>query len=98
MPAVRTPARRANAAAANDIAATAQAMPMPHGIVPNRAELPGSAFQKLDAANKGYVIPDDVAQMSGFESAFRQADRNRDGRLDAPEFERAWDIYTSSTP
>jgi hypothetical protein len=75
-----------------------QAQPMPHGIVPNRAELPGSAFQKLDSENKGYVTLDDVAQLQGFESAFRQADQNHDGRLNMSEFSSAWATWTGNTP
>jgi hypothetical protein len=75
-----------------------QSQPMPHGIVPNRAELPGSAFQKLDSENKGYVTLDDVAQLQGFESAFRQADQNHDGRLNMSEFSSAWAIWTGNTP
>ena len=74
------------------------AMPMPHGIVPSRSELPMSAFNKLDNNNKGYVTRDDVQQLSGFESAFGQADQNRDGRLNASEFNSAWAIYTGQNP
>ena len=72
--------------------------PMPRGIVPNKAELAISAFHKLDPDNKGYVTRDDVAQLSGFESAFAQADQNRDGRLNASEFNSAWAIYTGNNP
>jgi hypothetical protein len=74
------------------------AQPMPHGIVPNKSELAISAFRKLDADNKGYVTRADVAQLAGFESAFAQADQNRDGRLNASEFNSAWAIYTGNNP
>jgi len=84
-----TPAATANGPAAQ---------PMPRGIVPNKAELAISAFHKLDQDNKGYVTRDDVAQMPGFESAFAQADQNRDGRLNASEFNSAWAIYTGNNP
>jgi hypothetical protein len=40
-------------------------LPAIGGITPNRAELPGSAFTKLDASNKGYVTLDDVRQLDG---------------------------------
>ena len=66
------------------------------GVTPNRAELPASAFGKLDAANRGYVTLDDVRQLSGFETAFRQADQNGDGRLNLSEFNTAWGIYTGN--
>ena len=71
-------------------------VPAMGGITPNRAELPGSAFTKLDAGNRGYVTLDDVRQLEGFESAFRQADQNRDGRLNAAEFNTAWGVYTGN--
>lgn len=74
------------------------AQPMPRGVVPNKAELAISAFHKLDPDNKGYVTRDDVAQLAGFESAFAQADMNRDGRLNASEFNTAWAIYTGNNP
>lgn len=76
----------------------AAAQPMPRGIVPNKAELAISAFHKLDPENKGYVTREDVVQLSGFESAFAQADQNRDGRLNASEFNSAWAIYTGNNP
>lgn len=74
------------------------AQPMPRGIVPNKSELAISAFHKLDPDNRGYVTRDDVAQLAGFESAFAQADQNRDGRLNASEFNSAWAIYTGNNP
>lgn len=89
------PAAAGAAAAAQPAAAP---MPLPHGIVPNRAELPMSAFNKLDTDSKGYVTLDDVRQLDGFASAFAQADQNRDGRLNASEFNSAWAIYTGNTP
>jgi hypothetical protein len=72
------------------------AMPAIGGVTPNRAELAGSAFTKLDAGNRGYLTLEDVRQLDGFDSAFRQADRNRDGRLDATEFNAAWGAYTGN--
>ena len=67
------------------------------GVTPNRAELPSSAFTKLDGASRGYVTLEDVRQLDGFESAFRQADLNGDGRLNASEFNSAWGAYTGNT-
>jgi hypothetical protein len=71
-------------------------VPAMGGITPNRAELSGSAFTKLDAGNRGYVTLDDVRQLDGFESAFRQSDQNGDGRLNASEFNAAWGLYTGN--
>jgi hypothetical protein len=72
-------------------------MPTMGGVVPNRAELPSSAFTKLDAGNRGYVTLDDVRQLDGFETHFRQADQNKDGRLNASEFNAAWSLYSGTT-
>ena len=72
------------------------AMPAIGGVTPNRAELAGSAFTKLDAGNRGYLTLEDVRQLDGFDHAFRQADGNRDGRLDATEFKAAWSAYTGN--
>jgi hypothetical protein len=66
------------------------------GVTPNRAELAGSAFTKLDAGNRGYLTLEDVRQLEGFESAFRQADANGDGRLNPSEFNSAWGAYTGN--
>lgn len=85
-------------AAVNPSGSAAGAIAMPHGIVPSRSELPMSAFNKLDNGSKGYVTRDDVTQLEGFESAFMQADQNRDGRLNASEFNSAWAIYTGQNP
>ena len=66
------------------------------GVTPNRAELASSAFTKLDASSRGYLTTDDVRQLGGFESAFRAADQNGDGRLNASEFNAAWGAYTGN--
>ncbi len=94
----RATTNRATPATPNANTPAMSGMAMPHGIVPNTAELPDSAFAKLDANNKGYVTLDDVAQLPGFESAFRQADQNHDGRLNPSEFDSAWAIYTGNNP
>jgi hypothetical protein len=67
------------------------------GMTPDRTELPSSAFTKLDAASRGFVTLADVRQLAGFESAFRQADMNRDGRLNPSEFNSAWGAFTGNT-
>ena len=78
-------------------AAITGGLPGMSGVTPNRAELPSSAFTKLNGASRGYVTLEDVRQLDGFESAFRQADLNGDGRLNASEFNSAWGAYTGNT-
>ena len=63
-------------------------------IIPSKAELPDAAFKKLDAGGKGYVSREDVKDVYGFGKSFELADANKDGRLDAAEFRKAWADYT----
>lgn len=65
-------------------------------IPPSRSELPGSAFKKLDVAQKGYVTRDDVRELQGFGKAFDAADTRGSGQLDAEQFKRAWESYTGN--
>ena len=71
-------------------------VPAISGVTPNRAELASSAFTKLDGGSRGYLTAEDVRQLDGFETAFRQADQNGDGRLNASEFNAAWSTYTGN--
>ena len=71
-------------------------VPRMSGITPSRAELPASAFTKLDAMQRGYVTREDVRQLEGFEAAFRAGDQNGDGRLTPSEFNAAWGVYSGS--
>jgi len=79
-----------------DKSATSPAMDS-KAIPPGRAETPDSAFRKLDAANKGYVSKEDAKQLSGFDSAFQQADANGDGKLTQDEFKKAWSTYSGNS-
>lgn len=63
---------------------------------PSRTDSSLWAFDKLDPAHRGYVTQSDVAQLPG-QWSFYEADRNRDGRLDAEEFQRFWADYQSGT-
>lgn len=72
-------------------ASTPKQMP---AMTPNKSETASSAFEKLDAAHAGYVTREQTAKLDGFEEAFTQADKKKDGKLDRDEFKAAWAIYT----
>ena len=61
---------------------------------PTRTESAITAFDKLDSG-QGYVTRADTDRLSGTVN-FDEADRNRDGRLDAEEFQRFWGDYQGS--
>jgi hypothetical protein len=63
-------------------------------IIPSKAELPDAAFKKLDAGGKGYVSKEDVKDLAGFDKSFTAGDGDKDGKLSAGEFKRAWADYT----
>ncbi|MEO5700172.1 MAG: EF-hand domain-containing protein [Casimicrobiaceae bacterium] len=84
----------ADVAAAAAAASASAPIAMPHGIMPNKSELPASAFAKLDSANKGFVTREDSAQLDGFGKIFDQSDQNHDGRLNESEFNAAWILFT----
>ena len=61
---------------------------------PTRTESAITAFDKLDGGH-GYVTRSGTDRLSGTVN-FDEADRNRDGRLDADEFQRFWGDYQGS--
>ncbi len=65
-------------------------------MTPNKSETASSAFDKLDAAHAGYVTKEQAAKLDGFDKAFTQADKNKDGKLDRDEFNSAWATYTGN--
>jgi hypothetical protein len=65
-------------------------------VTPNKSETVASAFEKLDAAHAGYVTKEQAAKLDGFDKAFTQADKNKDGKLDRDEFKAAWALYTGT--
>src|SRR4029453_15651281 len=65
-------------------------------MTPKKSETPSSAFEKLDAAHAGYVTKEQAAKLDGFDKAFTQADKNKDGKLDRDEFKSAWAPYTGN--
>lgn len=82
-----TPAQQANpgySSAPTQMAAT----------TPSKSETAPSAFEKLDASHSGFVTREQTAQLDGFDKAFTQADKNKDGKLSQDEFNVAWAIYT----
>ncbi|MFO1397642.1 MAG: EF-hand domain-containing protein [Burkholderiales bacterium] len=53
-----------------------------------------SAFQKLDRNGNGYVTREDLESLpQSTQIPFDRADLNHDGRLDANEFQGAWNDY-----
>lgn len=54
---------------------------------------PSAEFKRLDANGDGYISPDEARKVRGFDKAFREADDNRDGRLDASEFVKAQSVH-----
>ena len=57
-------------------------------MTPNKSETAASAFEKLDAAHAGYVTKEQAAKLDGFDKAFTQADKNKDGKLSRMEYFR----------
>jgi EF hand len=66
-------------------------------VIPSKSENAMSAFEKLDSAHLGYVAKEQVAKLDGFDKAFAEADKNKDGKLSQDEFRAAWAIYTGNT-
>jgi osmotically-inducible protein OsmY len=52
-----------------------------------------TGFQRLDADRDGYLTRNEVRALEGYEKGFAEADRNRDGRLDATEAITAQQLY-----
>jgi len=61
------------------------------GAVPSKSETMGSAFGKLSSSQQ-YVTRDEAGKLDGFDRAFTEADRDKDGRLNQEEFATAWAI------
>ena len=66
--------------------------PAAEGGLPTRTESSITAFDKLDLSRDGTISRAEAAGLPGNMSFF-EADRNRDGRLDADEFQRFWGDY-----
>ena len=84
----------------NNSAGTPDGIPRAAPIVTEPQTMPSTtegsltAFDKLDATHRGYLTRSDTARLS-VSVDFDAADRNRDGRLDIDEFQRAWADYRS---
>jgi hypothetical protein len=66
-------------------------------VLPNRAETAPSAFDKLATSGSTFVTKQETDRLDGFDRAFSEADRDRDGKLTKDEFNVAWAIYTGRT-
>jgi len=63
---------------------------------PTQTENAQSAFEKLDRTGNGYVTRQDLESLpQSTQIPFDRADRNHDGRLDANEFQGAWNDYNA---
>ena len=65
--------------------------------VPSKAETASSAFEKLAQSGSTFVTKEESGKIVGFDRAFSEADRDRDGKLSKDEFTTAWAIYTGRT-
>jgi hypothetical protein len=65
-------------------------------VTPSKSETALSAFEKLDSSHVGYLTKEQVAKLDGFDKAFIQADKDKDGKLNKEEFRAAWAIYTGN--
>jgi hyperosmotically inducible protein len=50
-------------------------------------------FSKLDTNRDAFLSRDETRKITGFDKAFKDADDNRDGKLDAAEFTKAQAIH-----
>jgi hypothetical protein len=66
-------------------------------VIPSKAETASSAFEKLAASGSTFVTKEQADRLDGFDRAFRDADRDKDGKLSKDEFNAAWAIYTGRT-
>ena len=67
----------------------------PKPVLPNKSELPDSAFKKLDPTAKGYVAKEDIKGLEGFDRIFDKVDAKHTGKLNQAQFKKAWDQYAS---
>jgi hyperosmotically inducible protein len=61
------------------------------GVIQPTAD--NAAFQRLDADGDGFLSLAEVRTLDGYDKAFREADRNADGRLDPMEAVTAQQLY-----
>jgi len=69
---------------------TPPVLPAAPDALPSRSDPAPRAFETIDARRRGYVTREDLEQLKDREG-FDAADVNKDGRLDASEFQRFWD-------
>jgi len=60
---------------------------------PDATEPSSPEFRKLDLNRDGYLTREEARHIPGFERAFKEADDNGDGRLDADEFVKAQSVH-----
>ena len=62
----------------------------------SKNDSPEVVYKSIDTNNRGYVTRTETERISGFDSAFDNADKNHSGRLTREEFNSAWTEYKSS--
>jgi cytoskeletal protein RodZ len=66
-------------------------------VIPSKAETASSAFEKLATSGSTFATKEQADRLDGFDRAFSDADRDKDGKLSRDEFNAAWAIYTGRT-
>lgn len=66
-------------------------------VIPSKSETAPSAFVKLAGPGAAYVSKEQADKLDGFDRAFSEADRDKDGKLTSDEFVLAWAIYTGKS-
>jgi hypothetical protein len=95
-PSAVTPASPAGSTTMQNPSLAASPIQMP-SAVPNKAETAPSAFDKLATAGATSVSKQETDKLVGFDRAFSEAVRDKDGKLTKDEFNLAWAIYTGRT-
>lgn len=87
------PKRKSLPAAMLAVAIPALACGAPFALAQGTPNPDQPKFERLDKNRDGYLSMNEVRHIRDYARAFREADENRDGRLDAAEFIKAEAIH-----